>query len=47
MYANKTARYMAHNLVYMARLLRANPISTNLKQLIAEADAVSREVHDG
>lgn len=41
MYTNKTARYMAHNLVYFARLLRRNPIPTNLSALIAEAERVS------
>lgn len=42
LYTNKTARYLAHNVAWMARLLKANPIPTNLKQLIAEAEAVSR-----
>lgn len=37
MYTNKIARYLAHNTVYMARLLRKNPIPTNLNRLIAEA----------
>jgi hypothetical protein len=41
MYTNKTARYMANNLVYMAKLMKANPIPTNLKQLIADAEAAS------
>jgi multimeric flavodoxin WrbA len=44
MYTNKTARYMAHNLVYFARLLKENPIPTNLNQLIAEAKDVSQDV---
>lgn len=43
MYTNKTARYMAHNLVYMANLLQKNPIPTNLKQLIEEAKAASED----
>lgn len=43
MYTNKTARYMAHNLVYMANLLKKNPIPTNLKQLIEEAKAASED----
>lgn len=42
LYTNKTARYLAHNVTWMARLLRANPIPTNLRQLIAEAETVSR-----
>ena len=37
-YANKTARYLVHNTTFMARLLKANPIPTNLKQLTAEAE---------
>lgn len=42
LYTNRTARYMAHNLVWGARTLRANPIDTNLKALDAEAKTVSR-----
>jgi multimeric flavodoxin WrbA len=42
LYTNKTARYLAHNVVWMARLLKANPIPTNLNALIEEAKAVSR-----
>jgi multimeric flavodoxin WrbA len=42
MYTNKTARYVAHNLAYMARLLKNNPIPVNLNVLIEEAAAVSR-----
>jgi multimeric flavodoxin WrbA len=42
LYTNKTARYLAHNLTYMARLLKANPIPTNLSELIADAQSVSR-----
>ena len=41
LYTNKTARYMVHNLVYMARLLKDHPIPTNLNELIAEAKASS------
>jgi multimeric flavodoxin WrbA len=41
LYTNKTARYMAHNLVYMANLLKEKPIPTNLNDLIAEAKKVS------
>lgn len=42
LYTNKTARYLAHNVVWMARLLKAHPIPTNLRQLVEEAEAVSR-----
>lgn len=42
-YTNRTARYMVHNLNYMARLLKEHPIPTNLKQLDAEAEKVSRK----
>lgn len=41
LYTNKTARYLANNVVYMARLLRDHPIPTNLKRLIEDARAVS------
>jgi multimeric flavodoxin WrbA len=41
LYTNKTARYMAHNLAYMANLLHEKPIPTNLNDLIAEAKKVS------
>lgn len=37
LYTNKTARYMAHNLVYMAGLLRDHPIPTDLQRLGQEA----------
>lgn len=43
MYTNKTARYMAHNLAYFAHLLKEHPIPTNLKKLIAEAEAASTD----
>jgi hypothetical protein len=42
LYTNRTARYMAYNIVYMARLLRDNPIPVNLKALDEEAREVSR-----
>ena len=42
LYTNKTARYLAHNVVWMARLLKDNPIPTNLNELIEEARKVSR-----
>lgn len=41
LYTNRTARYMAHNLVYLAKLLKENPIPTNLKKLDEEAKKVS------
>ncbi len=43
MYTNKTARYLAHNVAHFARLLKENPIPTNLNQLVAEAQQVSRD----
>lgn len=42
LYTNRTARYMARNLVWGARALKATPIDTNLKALDAEAATVSR-----
>lgn len=41
-YTNKTARWMAHNLVFFAKLLKENPITTNLKKLAEEAEAESK-----
>lgn len=43
MYTNKTARYMAHNLAFFAHLMKKNPITTNLNDLIAEAESVSED----
>ncbi len=43
MYTNKTARYMAHNVAFFAKLMKDNPIPTNLKQLIAEAKKASQD----
>lgn len=43
LYTNKTARYMAHNLVYFAQLLKKNPIPTDLKKLTDEATAISED----
>ena len=37
LYTNKTARYMSHNLVALARLLQKHPITTNLNECIADA----------
>jgi len=42
LYTNRTARYMTHNIAYIAGLLKEHPISTNLKALDAEAKKVSR-----
>lgn len=42
LYTNKTARYMANNLVAMARILQNSPIKTNLNQCIADATAYSK-----
>lgn len=41
-YTNRTARYMAHNLVWGAKALRATPVDTNLNALDAAAKVVSR-----
>lgn len=41
MYTNKTARFLAHNVVHFTRLLKDNPIPTNLKALTEEAAAAS------
>jgi len=42
LYTNRTARYMAHNLVWGAQALRGTPIDTNLNALDAAAKLVSR-----
>ncbi len=42
MYTNKTARYLAHNVVFMAKLLKENPIPTNLIKLTEEAIEASK-----
>lgn len=41
LYTNRTARFMAHNLVWGARALAAHPITTDLRKLEADARAVS------
>lgn len=41
LYTNRTARYLAHNTVFMAKLLAEHPIDTSLKALNEEAKAVS------
>ena len=43
MYTNKTARYMTNNLAFFAKLLKDNPIPTNLKQLTADAEKASQD----
>ncbi len=43
LYTNRTVRYMAHNLIYFAKLLKENPIPTNLKKLDEEAKKVSNQ----
>jgi multimeric flavodoxin WrbA len=43
MYTNKVARYLAHNTVFFARLLKENPIPTNLSRLTEEARSVSSD----
>jgi len=37
LYTNKTVRFMVDNLVYFARVLKENPILTNLNELIEKA----------
>lgn len=41
LYTNRTVRYMVHNLVYFAKLLKENPIPTNLNKLDEDAKKVS------
>jgi len=41
MYTNKTARFMVHNTIHLAKTLKKYPIKTNLNKLIKEARAVS------
>lgn len=41
LYTNKTARYLAHNVAFFARLLKEHPVTTNLKELTREAEGVS------
>ena len=42
LYTNRSARYMAHNLVWGAKALKCSPIDTNLSALDAAAKLVSR-----
>lgn len=41
LYTNKCARYMVHNLTFMAGVLKNNPIPTNLYELIEQATVES------
>lgn len=41
LYTNKTTRFMVANTIYFANLLKANPIPTNLNELIEQAKAES------
>ena len=41
LYTNKTARFLAHNMVFLARLLKEHPIPTDLKELTGEAEGES------
>jgi len=43
LYTNKTLRHMAHNLAYMAKVLKDNPIPINLNALTEEAKKESEE----
>lgn len=43
LYTNKTTRYMVANTIYMANLIKDNPIPTNLNELTAEAKKVSSD----
>lgn len=43
MNTNKAARFMAHNLVYVAGLLNREPIPTRLADLTEEARAESAD----
>lgn len=47
LYTNKTARFLAHNLTYLAQILKNNPIPTNLNQLTQEAKAASKSGSPG
>lgn len=43
LYTNKTMRFLVANTTYMAKVLKKNPIPTNLKKLIEDAQ---KESHD-
>ena len=42
LYTNRTVRYMVHNTTFFARLIKDNPITTNLTKLTEEAKKESR-----
>jgi multimeric flavodoxin WrbA len=44
MYTNKTARFLAHNVVHMARVLKENPFPTDIKALTEESRQLSSDV---
>lgn len=46
LYTNKTLRFLVHNTTYMAKLLAKNPIPTNLKKLIEDAQKESHDPDD-
>lgn len=46
LYTNKSLRYMIGNLAFMAKLLAANPISTNLNEAAEKAEAESDKEED-
>jgi len=43
LYTNKTARYLVHNTIHFAKILKKNPVKTNLKKLTEEAQKVSQD----
>jgi hypothetical protein len=42
LYTNTTARYLAHNVAYVARLLKEHPAPANFKLLVEEAKGMRR-----
>lgn len=44
MYTNKTARFLAHNTVHAAKLMRQQPYGTNIRDLTEEARLASTDV---
>lgn len=42
LYTNKTIRHLVYNTTYMAQLLQQNPIPTNLRKLVEEAEKESQ-----
>lgn len=42
LYTNKTARFMAHNLVHLAKLIKENPYTININDLTEEAKKESK-----